>query len=429
MAADGTSFFSKDAHQTDELVQTELDRRVYHLRTLYDLSRELFGRIDFEGILRNFLFMTIGNFGAGEGLVLSRDIHSRTIKHIFSMGFDDGDTETVRSSALAFLETERVSTLDGSDLDSMRSRDFPSMVQCVVPFELDSNFDGLLALGHKLTGSSYSAEDRELLITLVNNLVTALNNARSFEKIKNLNQDLRKKNEQLEKTLNELKAALRKVEILESIKANLTKFVPATVSKMIEGSPETAVLKAEERDLSVLFLDMEGYTRITERLGALEANNLVEKYFSVFMEAIYENNGDVVETSGDGLMVLFLAEDETTNALEALRSAIMIREKTSFLGQEGLAVSRAVKINMGISSGKAIVGANKFECFTGSRWVYTCHGTPINIAARICSHASGGDLLVSKTTAERVKTHFSFTPLGKFPLKNLSEDVEIFAIP
>jgi class 3 adenylate cyclase len=50
------------------------------------------------------------------------------------------------------------------------------------------------------------------------------------------------------------------------------------------------------------------------------------------------------------------------------------------------------------------------------------------VAARICSQAKGGAILVSKGTAERVKEHFSFEPLGRFALKNLTEEVEIFAI-
>jgi class 3 adenylate cyclase len=74
------------------------------------------------------------------------------------------------------------------------------------------------------------------------------------------------------------------------------------------------------------------------------------------------------------------------------------------------------------------VGAAKFECYTGSRWAYTSHGNTTNIAARICSKASGGQVLASRSTVERVKNTFSFERLGCFALKNLSEEVEIFAL-
>jgi class 3 adenylate cyclase len=83
---------------------------------------------------------------------------------------------------------------------------------------------------------------------------------------------------------------------------------------------------------------------------------------------------------------------------------------------------------MGICSGEAFVGATKLESLTGSRWTYTSHGIPTNVAARICGKATGGDVLVSKETADRIKEHFSPQYLGKFGLKNVSEEVEIYAV-
>jgi class 3 adenylate cyclase len=74
------------------------------------------------------------------------------------------------------------------------------------------------------------------------------------------------------------------------------------------------------------------------------------------------------------------------------------------------------------------VGAAKFESYTGSRWAYTSHGNTTNIAARICGRAAGGQILASRSTVQRVANQFSFERLGIFPLKNLSEEVEIFAL-
>jgi class 3 adenylate cyclase len=305
---------------------------------------------------------------------------------------------------------------------------FPSSLEFLLSFTVQADCPGILGLGPKLTDEPFDKNDQELLDTLVNNLVVALNNARSFEEIKNLNLDLEAKNVQLKKALKELKAALRKVEILESIKANLCKFVPTTITRMVEKSPTADILEATERDVTVLFLDIEGYTKITEELGAIEVNALVEKYFSVFMDAIYKNNGDVVETAGDGLMVLFLTDDEITSAVEAVRAAQIIREKACLINEDSCLDSQPLVINMGICSGRAFVGASKFESYTGSRWTYAAHGTITNVAARICGQASGGAVLISKSTAERTKEHFSFKPLGKFSLKNLSEEVDIFEL-
>jgi class 3 adenylate cyclase len=221
---------------------------------------------------------------------------------------------------------------------------------------------------------------------------------------------------------------LRKVEILESIKSNLCKFVPTAVTRLMESSPSGEIQEARERDISVLFLDIEGYTRITEEIGAIEVNTLTEKYFSVFMDAIYQNNGDVVETAGDGLMVLFMNEDPTQHALEAVRTAETIRVKARCINNECTLGRDPVIINIGICSGRAFVGASKFDSYTGGRWAYTSHGTTTNVAARLCGQATGGAILVSRDTAVRTHTSFAFERLGPFKLKNLSEEIEVFAL-
>ena len=121
---------------------------------------------------------------------------------------------------------------------------------------------GLLGLGSKLIGEPFNDNDLELLDTLVNNLVVALKNARSFEQVRMLNKNLQLKNIELEKTLDELRQAMHKVDILESVKASLSKFVPATVSRMIEKSPNGEMPESKEKDASILFLDIEAYTKI-----------------------------------------------------------------------------------------------------------------------------------------------------------------------
>jgi class 3 adenylate cyclase len=74
------------------------------------------------------------------------------------------------------------------------------------------------------------------------------------------------------------------------------------------------------------------------------------------------------------------------------------------------------------------VGAAKFESITGSRWTYTARGLVTNVAARIGAQATHGKIFLSEATAERVKEQFALTPLGKFNLKNVSEEVEIFQL-
>jgi class 3 adenylate cyclase len=418
----------RSALKEAEHVQVELDRRIFHLKTLYDVSTDIFGSVEFETILRNFLLMTMGNFGVMEGFILTLEGPSHKATRFVSMGFEENGHPSLQKAGRKFLQKGDHKGLVVSGEELVKMGIFPAKVACVLPFAVEPECAGLLGLGNKIVGEPYSDDDKELLVTLVNNLVVALKNSRSFEEIKHLNEDLQEKNIRLEKTLKELRAAMKKVEILEGVKAQLCKFVPTTVSRLIDKSPSASILETKEQDVSVLFLDIEGYTKLTESLESAELNKIIEKCFSVFMDAIYENNGDVMETAGDGLMVLFLDEEEKTNARGAVRAALTIKEKTALINQEFKELPQPLMVNMGINSGPGLVGAAKFESLTGSRWTYTARGMVTNVASRLGAFANGGALLLSRATADRVNQEFALNCLGKFSLKNVSEDVEIFQV-
>jgi class 3 adenylate cyclase len=128
------------------------------------------------------------------------------------------------------------------------------------------------------------------------------------------------------------------------------------------------------------------------------------------------------------LMVLFLSDDPATGALEAVRAALTIREQTVRIADECKVLYRPLEINMGINSGPALVGATKFDTYTGARWTYTARGSVTNVAARIGAHAKGGSILLSNETARRVTGQIALAYLGKFSLKNVTEEVDIYQV-
>jgi class 3 adenylate cyclase len=399
----------------------ELDRRIFHLKTLNDISRNIFSTVEFTSIVDHFLLMIIGNFGVIEGFAMTTNIASGEITHFKAMGYDDEVQAKLRSGGVQLVKCRA----DNRAIECASIQTDPQEVapysMCALPFRVTDECYGILGLGAKLIGEPFSEDDKELLVTLANSLVISLANALSFQDIKKLNADLQTRND-------ELKAALRKIEILEGIKTNLTKFVPTAVTKMVENWVTTEVQDAQEQDISVLFLDIEGYCKITDEIGATQVNRLIEKYFSVFLDAIFANDGDIVETAGDGLMVLFLSEDKEKNALQAAKTAEMIRKKAHQINSECSAEEKQCLVNVGVCSGKAFVGAAKFESITGSRWAYTTHGNTVNIAARLCGQAKGGEIFLSHGTVNLVRSFFNFESKGNFFLKNIPEKIEVFTI-
>lgn len=105
----------------------------------------------------------------------------------------------------------------------------------------------------------------------------------------------------------ELAGALDRVTFLERVKRGLDRFVPDTVRRALEKNPDTTALQKRTQDVTVLFLDIEGYARLSEQLRREELTALIEQYFSLFLSDVRAEGSDINETAGDGLMILFQA--------------------------------------------------------------------------------------------------------------------------
>jgi len=411
-----------------EQIQAELASCDFNLKTLNDISKDVYGSVEIDTILKNFLLMCMGNFGILSGFIQLLDVDRDGPDHFAAVGFPEDDVANLRENCRHCVVSTGPVEQGAESLSRDCSPLSPFGIEQVFPFHVAPDFQGILGLGSRLMADTYSTRERELLETLVNSLVVALQNAKSFESILNLNQDLEEKNTALESALKNLRAEMKKVEILEGVKDNLSKFVPQAVSRAIEKSPTGTMPVSQNHDLSVLFLDIEGFTTLTEKLGGREVNTIIEKHFSVFMDAIHANNGDVNETAGDGLMVLFLDKDPKTNALNAVRTAITIQEETARIGKDAFSLHKPLKINIGINSGSALVGAAKFDSITGSRWTYTARGSLVNVAARVGALATGGQILLARSTADRVRDQVQLKNMGQFKLKNVKAPTEVFQL-
>src|SRR5437867_3758006 len=201
------------------------------------------------------------------------------------------------------------------------------------------------------------------------------------------------RNAELAAALDGLKESTRKLELLEQVKRELVKFVPEAVTRLLEQHPDARELEKREADVSVLFLDVEGYTRLSEELPPQRLNRMIQDYFSSFLEIIQAHHGDVNETAGDGLMVIFQSDgSRTRHAQNAAGAAFDLLRKVSELNEEFTGVYPRVAIHVGINSGSALVGATKLDGSSGGRWTFTASGQTTNLAARVAGLTTGGEV-------------------------------------
>ncbi|MGQ9857592.1 MAG: adenylate/guanylate cyclase domain-containing protein [Thermodesulfobacteriota bacterium] len=215
---------------------------------------------------------------------------------------------------------------------------------------------------------------------------------------------------------------------ISQVLSHLSPFVPLSVRSIVEKNPEMANLEKEKKDVTVLFLDLEDYTRLSASRPDIEVNRLVEDLFSTFVDPIQRSHGDIVETAGDGLMIVFKDHDARANAINAVKAALDIhgltREHNARLG-EGL---EPVRVNIGINSGLALVGMTRFTGSLGTRMTYTASGTVTNLAARLAAFAKGGDILLGEETVRLIEGLWPVYERGVVTLKGIQEPVRIFSL-
>ena len=226
----------------------------------------------------------------------------------------------------------------------------------------------------------------------------------------------------------ELTEALDRVAFLESVKRGLDRFVPETVRRAIEANPDEPALLKTPKDVTVLFLDIQGYTRLSEELPPEQLNQIVERYFSLFLTDIREGGGDINETAGDGLMILFQGGTASDHAVSAVHTALAICEKTAAANRKDGLAHRPIAVNIGISSGECEVGSTRFQSLGGERWTFTATGPVTNLAARLRDYATNGQILLGPETARRVGNRFRTHSLGPVTLKNIATPVKIWEV-
>jgi class 3 adenylate cyclase len=277
----------------------------------------------------------------------------------------------------------------------------------VAPVVFHDRVTALLALGPRRGGVPYTSEDLRLLRTLAGHSAVALEHARAYYA---------------------LQAALRRVDILESIRSGLSKFVPRTVQQLIEEAPEAPELAKRDVDVSVLFLDIVGYARLAERFDAATVNRLVERYFGAFLDEILKNGGDVNETAGDGLMVIFQDAEPRRHARAAVTTGLAIMRRADEINaREPLA--EPIVLHVAVNSGRAAVGATKIEGAAGTRWTYTASGPVTNIASRLAALADGDAVILGAATAERLPQSLPVEDLGDLRLRNVEAPVHAYRLP
>lgn len=191
-------------------------------------------------------------------------------------------------------------------------------------------------------------------------------------------------------------------------------------------SQPPAPLRAERKQVTVLFCDLAGSTSLAERLDPEDFRDLLDRYLEIAIRAVHRFDGMVNQLAGDGLMALFGAPlAHENNAQRAVLAALTIQEELRSLNQElGEPRGLRLQVRIGIHSGPAVVGSVGNELKAD----YSAIGDTTNLAARLESLAKPGTILVSRAVYRAVQGNFACRLAGTFQVKGKSEPVEGYEV-
>jgi len=205
----------------------------------------------------------------------------------------------------------------------------------------------------------------------------------------------------------------------------LKRFFSPQLAELIVAGGTDDPLKTHRREVTVVFLDLRGFTPFAETAEPEEVMGVLREYHAEMGKLILEHEGTLERFTGDGMMIFFNDPVPVPDPAErAIRMAVAMRERVSGLAIGWRKRSYDLALGVGIAQGYATIGAIGFE----GRWDYGAIGTVTNLAARLCGEAKGGQILVHQRVATTIEDLANLEEIGPLTLKGLLKPVAAFNV-
>src|SRR5215467_8789225 len=241
---------------------------------------------------------------------------------------------------------------------------------------------------------------------------------KSLLRIKLLHDELADWNRTLELRVEQQLAQLDRLERLKRF------FSPQLAELIVSGGAEDP-LKSHRREITVVFLDLRGFTAFAETSEPEEVMGVLREYHAEMGRLVLEHEGTLERFTGDGMMIFFNDPLPVDNPTEkAIRMALAMRSCVTNLAQGWRKRGFELDFGVGLAKGYATIGAIGFE----GRWDYGAIGTVTNLAARLCGEASVGQILMSARVAAAAENLVEADDVGPMTLKGLARPVPVCSV-
>jgi adenylate cyclase len=216
---------------------------------------------------------------------------------------------------------------------------------------------------------------------------------------------------------------LRKKELLQD---SFGRYVSPEIAEMIFQSAAGPWLEATRHEVTVLFVDIRGYTPYAERTPPGVVMEMLNQFFGLATEAIMRNGGFIRQFLGDAIMAIFGAPAlQPEDAYRAALAALEIQSAVEQFNQKRVEDGKdPIVVGIGINRGEVVAGT----VGSASRMEYTVVGDAVNVASRLTGAAKAGEILVSRGALEAAAGRLQVKALPPLHVKGKTEPMEVFSL-
>ncbi|MBF0408828.1 MAG: hypothetical protein HQM10_15885 [Candidatus Riflebacteria bacterium] len=280
------------------------------------------------------------------------------------------------------------------------------------PIIFDSKIFAIINV-EKMKNPDYTRDDQNLIATCADIAGLVMKNAKLYAatvddlvSVKKISEEQLRKNEELA--------------------GSLSRIVSPRVAELIMHNPSGLKLGGEKCIVTMFFSDIRGFTRMSEGMDPTDIVQQLNVYFTAMTDILMELDGTLDKYVGDELMALFGAPvGSPDDPIRAVLCGVKMLDKLRMLQEQWVAEGRPkIEIGIGINTGEVTAGYMGSE----KQLSYTVIGDNVNLAARVMANAKPMQLLITRTTYEKVKDYFEIEPLEPIMVKGKSMAIDIFLV-
>jgi len=405
--------------RTIDRLNRDLARKSNDVRIIQQISSEITSTLDLDEVLAVVLRAMERVLGFQHSMVLLQDLAEAKLRVCASSGFDPSGVgaEVALGHGVLGVVAERKRMMRVGNVGAsvayfagIRARmeaageiapgsavpALPGLAkaqsQLALPLLVKDRLVGVLAV-ESPKANAFDELDEILLTIVANQAATAIDNARTYQMVEKL--------------------------------GRLKRFFSPQLAELIVTGGADDPLKTHRRDVTVVFLDLRGFTAFAETAEPEEVMSVLREYHAEMGRLILEHEGTLERFTGDGMMIFFNDPTPVSDpAKRALRMALAMRERVTPLCERWRKRGHELDLGIGIAQGYATIGAIGFE----GRWDYGAIGTVTNLAARLCGEAKPSQILVTRRVASDAEDLVETEPVGPLTLKGLAKPVPAFNV-